>query len=874
MCLRKILEKLMKYIISIITMLSIVIILLIPEVISNYLYEEILKNILLKYPLLASLSIAMLFIAVVWAIIIPPLENISDWVRENLKAAIGFSFVTVGTLTFLIWFVFLKTVLPTPPAMPVPSPIPPTTAIQSPMPPATTASALLPTPAPTSPPPGPPTSEPPTDTPTNTPIPPTDTPTNTPIPPTDTPTNTPMPTNTPDSRYLTLNPPSACAGQLVTITGHNFTPGHTFVWLSWDGSAVTPVSITPVDRAGNFTITFYVPALTTPDAHTVEVNYEAAGPVSASFTVNSCPAPTITDIAPSTVFNNVANLVTITGTNFLAVPTVTIGTTDSIAGWLSSTNLNITVPMDFPAGFHTVRVINPDLQESDLWGTFTVANPGPALIDMNPDTGANNVPTLVTIFGSNFVTTPLASLGGYNLTGVTYIDANTLSATVPAGLPVGFYTLTITNPLPSGPPASLTNAFTITYPAPSVTAIVPNTGVNTATTSVIITGTNFYATPTARLGVVSLLNVTYINATTLTATVPAGMAAGSYPLFVINPGPGNPTGSLPNAFTVTNPNIPDTTLESPYVCTFGKAGTSPGYGDDDQIQLIFFEIPATVTHTLYLRIYDPDCGGGVDERYGSWNTETRFSLYGEQGAYTEPEAKLHHPTDTGVTSGALLFRETFGVNSLTDGRWYTFADVAPTAGEYISANNTYVFKLSVVGVSGDDGNLYNVVLSISPTENIAPVGSRVFAYSWTYRLPVSGQPRLYPYVVSSTMTVTQHNWDFDYGSGGITLTTPLRTLTVGPGDISGNDEEASSSYEVIAGEQNTTWVVSTMVIGRVSSNDVTLWVKDQDGKDLPIFTRSTMGNPPPSTMRHEPIRASSTGEPSQVYLPLIISAYQ
>jgi len=60
--------------------------------------------------------------------------------------------------------------------------------------------------------------------------------------------------------------------------------------------------------------------------------------------------------------------------------------------------------------------------------------------------------------------------------------------------------------------------FTVAYPVPSITSITPDTGVNTGTTAVTITGSSFFDTPaipTARLGVVPLQGVTFVDSSTL-----------------------------------------------------------------------------------------------------------------------------------------------------------------------------------------------------------------------------------------------------------------------------------------------------------------------------------------------------------------------
>jgi len=398
------------------------------------------------------------------------------------------------------------------------------------------------------------------------------------------------------------------------------------------------------------------------------------------------------------------------------------------------------------------------------------------------------------------------------------------------------------------------NPFLVAYPDPVVLGISPRSGVNTGTTAVTITGTNFFATPSARLGIVPLQNVTFVDGMTLDATVPAGMAAGTYDLYVTNPGPLAPTGVLSDAFTVQNADIPSSTLETSFVATFGTAITTTQYGDNDSVQVIFLEISDTIADTLYVRIFDPDVGGSHDEQHptpGVWDTATTFSLYGGFEAYTGAgarQATFATTGDLGITSGTLLFSQTFTESITWDDEWF-WVSITPTDGEHVG--DKYVFKVSVVGANdGDDGNFYQVVLSTSDSVNIVPQGTRIFAYSWTFLLPTADPPRLYPYVGTSTLTLNQHNFDFDFNGNplnpnvAITVTTPI-TRHVVPSTvaaISADDVEATSSFGVTDDERRVTWtVLGTTTFG---NNDVVFWVTDQDDVALPIFTRSTVDPPP------------------------------
>jgi len=326
---------------------------------------------------------------------------------------------------------------------------------------------------------------------------------------------------------------------------------------------------------------------------------------------------------------------------------------------------------------------------------------------------------------------------------------------------------------------------------------------------VVITGENFFGVPTATLRVNVPIAISAATTDTLTGTVPAGIIPGVYALTVRNPD-GQP-GWLSPAYTALSP---ETMLATDLISTFGTAASLDN-GDNDHVQVIFLEIPDTFTGTLYIYVFDPDVGGDLDEQWGGgWDTATTFGVYGGGGAYTNSaarQARFGTTADPGIQSGTLIAIQTFAVSDTLNMTWHLFATVTPDQGEAVG--NKRVFKLSVVGDSGDDGNLYNVALSTSGSSpNEALEGSRVFAYSWAFPL-ASGAPRwLYPYVPG--------------------------------GAISGNGAEASSSYRVDGLEDEATWTVRTQFSFPGSWNDLTFWVEDGSGGALAIFTRPTRIPPP------------------------------
>ncbi len=170
----------------------------------------------------------------------------------------------------------------------------------------------------------------------------------------------------------------------------------------------------------------------------------------------------------------------------------------------------------------------------------------PAILTITPNTGPTTGGTLVTIRGSGFAPGATVTIGGNPATGVTVVDAMTITATSPPGA-AGLANVTVTNP--NGRANTLTNGFTFTAGGgaiPGVTGVAPNSGPTTGGTPVTITGTNFVPGTTVTIGGVPATGVTVVNGTTITATSPPGAAG---PATVTVTTPTGATGTLPNGFT-------------------------------------------------------------------------------------------------------------------------------------------------------------------------------------------------------------------------------------------------------------------------------------------------------------------------------------
>jgi hypothetical protein len=85
-------------------------------------------------------------------------------------------------------------------------------------------------------------------------------------------------------------------------------------------------------------------------------------------------------------------------------------------------------------------------------------------------------------------------------------------------------------------------------PPPTITTVIPKSSYNLYPISINIIGKDFLETPIVTLGNLRLSNVTLVDSTTISATVPSDLPIGPYSISVINPS--GATASFENAFTV------------------------------------------------------------------------------------------------------------------------------------------------------------------------------------------------------------------------------------------------------------------------------------------------------------------------------------
>lgn len=192
------------------------------------------------------------------------------------------------------------------------------------------------------------------------------------------------------------------------------------------------------------------------------------------------------------------------------------------------------------------------LESRSVTTTTTVAPQctAPTILRVYPNSLCNDADTRITIEGADFAPNARVRLGDIELSGVTFVSSQRLTAVAPGGLAPGVYSLTVINP-DGDLSDTLPSAVTIYDAAIAVTGVYPFLGVNDRTTPITVTGQNFIPTPTVILESVALTNVVYLSSTAVTAVVPRGLDPGYYHLTVTNPPPCQSSATMRAAFTVT-----------------------------------------------------------------------------------------------------------------------------------------------------------------------------------------------------------------------------------------------------------------------------------------------------------------------------------
>ena len=306
----------------------------------------------------------------------------------------------------------------------------------------------------------------------------------------------------PAPTVTSFTPASGIIGTKVVITGTNLTGATSVTFNGVVAATVTLASATSITATVPVGAISGMVSVTTPGGTAASVT---------PYTV-TLPLPTLTAISPAT--GPVGTLVTLTGTNFTGATSVSFnGIAATSFTVVSATSLTATVPAGAATG--KVSVTTPGGSAGST-GSFTLILP-PTITSFTPASGIVGVK--VTITGTNLTGATGVTFNGIAAATVTLTSATSISATVPPGATSG--PISITTP---GGTVTSAATFTVTLPAPTVSALSPASGVVGAL--VTVTGTNFTGATAVTFNGVAAASFTVVSATSLTATVPAGATTG------------------------------------------------------------------------------------------------------------------------------------------------------------------------------------------------------------------------------------------------------------------------------------------------------------------------------------------------------------
>ena len=292
------------------------------------------------------------------------------------------------------------------------------------------------------------------------------------------------------------------------------------------------------------------------------------------------------------------------------------------------------------------------------------------------------------------------------------------------------------------------------------------------------------------------------------------------------------------AFTQPVPNVEE---NIPFLMTFGKEAET-SWGDDDFSQTFFFLIPQDYDQPFFIRVFDPDTGGEVDEIAGEWNTRCVYEVFGGEDVWTEVDARETAP-EGNYKSGTLLASRAFTQNPRYDNSWYTFGPFNPAQGEYVDFYEGYIFKIICEGVSGDDGNMYRYYLSTDADDNRLIEGANAFAYEYSFRMHNDYEEvaHIYPFVEEGTISVKISNFDWDL-DGNIMVISVARigrnVRTSAENDWA--DDELRVQPEEIGTSFDFRFVKARPL---VRNNNVVVNVRNQRGETMPFYTIPIGGVP-------------------------------
>jgi hypothetical protein len=292
-----------------------------------------------------------------------------------------------------------------------------------------------------------------------------------------------------------FTPNTGKTGQVVTITGTNFT-GATSV--SFGGTAASSFSVVSATS-----ITATVGSGTSGN---VSVTTASGTGTLAGFTY--LPPPAISSFSPTSA--STGQTVTITGTNFTGATSVSFGGIAASSFTVVSGTSITAVVGSGATGSVLVTTANGTGTRAGF--TYLTVNPAPTITSFTPNTGKTG--QVVTITGTNFTGATSVRFGGTAASSFSVVSATSITATVGSGTSGN---VSVTTASGTGTLAGFTYVTVPNLISFSPSRAAPGTAIS-------FTGTGFHVNPTNNIVWIGATkaNVTASTGNSISATVPLG----------------------------------------------------------------------------------------------------------------------------------------------------------------------------------------------------------------------------------------------------------------------------------------------------------------------------------------------------------------
>jgi hypothetical protein len=236
------------------------------------------------------------------------------------------------------------------------------------------------------------------------------------------------------------------------------------------------------------------------------------------------PAPTLTGISPrKAVAGSSGFSMMVIGTNFTSQSVVTFGGTALATTYVSSTQVNATVPTSALAAVGSVKVVvGNGTGNSSSPVTFTITAAAPGITSVSPATMVSGSGAFaLTVNGTNFTTATKVYFGQWALATI-FVSANQITATVPGSAVAHSGDVNVAIATGDGTTSTQVVVFTVTAPAAQVVYLPSRTGV----AGIDAVHANILLTPSIVLDLTAPVSATLLNPSTTNGSyndVPAAL---------------------------------------------------------------------------------------------------------------------------------------------------------------------------------------------------------------------------------------------------------------------------------------------------------------------------------------------------------------